>query len=860
MSSFLSRFPVPVRTLALAAVAWTAGLFVSPGAAGQDVELLGHIHGTRPPDEYFQLRERPGAFEFQRGMARRLDRALQLRQESGFDLLGVRPLEAFGRGAPARAILGPRVGVVQGRFRFPVILGLYSDSPAAPPFEPGDVQREFFDGPSSRYRTIPEFYHEISGGRVQLEGATFPWVRTSLTRAEVTGGSAGLGSSSQVGQYIVQVLRALDDAGVDWGQFDNDGPDGIPNSGDDDGFVDILVVMHPTRGGECAGEGRTSNSIWSHRWNLQQRMGQSFVTSTPAAGGGRIRISDYTIQAVYSCDNSTISEIGVMAHELGHGFGLPDLYNTQNTNLAGGAGNWDLMATGAWGCISGGPARPCHMGAWSKAVLGWVDVVTLEPGTDHGVVTLPPVNTSGRVLQVPAGDGSGEFFLLENRQRIGFDEGLLSPGLLVWHVDPSVIGEKSTPGSRWATNSINNDRNRPGVWLRQADGRDDLAQSPNRGDAGDPFPGSTLNRSFHAGSNPASLSHRGTATGVTLLDIQQVVPGGDMSFRLVNRRQTVTLGAEGVNGAATFLLDGIPVGAPHSFPSAPFQAHSVEAVAGAPLEPGIRAGFEGWLDGGPRLRTLTTGLVDTTHIARFGRREVEVSVTQTGAPLGVIPGTVEVEGATPDGWVPEGASVTLRATPRTGFSFAAWAGGLAGQPNPATVTVAAPLQAEARYDMIYAVDAPATLELEAARPVDLEFQVANASQPVSWSVVSAQLPMGLEFFGGWLRGTPLDSGGFSLTVRAVDSSGLSATAEVQIGVTPPVIGIEALVGPFLLTGAAPSSPQVQYLDRAGNRNGVYDLGDLRAFVLANPGLPMSAQDRGVLRGVVPLPPASGGGR
>ena len=30
---------------------------------------------------------------------------------------------------------------------------------------------------------------------------------------------------------------ALDDGSVDWGQFDNDGPDGIPNSGDDDGFV-----------------------------------------------------------------------------------------------------------------------------------------------------------------------------------------------------------------------------------------------------------------------------------------------------------------------------------------------------------------------------------------------------------------------------------------------------------------------------------------------------------------------------------------------------------------------------------------------------------------------------------------------
>src|SRR5690606_30324158 len=121
----------------------------------QDVELLGRFHGTRPPEAYFRERARPGAFEFSRGLARRLDRVLELRRESGFDLLGARPVSAFGRGAPVLSVLGPRVGVVQGRFRFPVVLGLFADSPASPPFEPEEVQREFFDGPSSRYRTIP---------------------------------------------------------------------------------------------------------------------------------------------------------------------------------------------------------------------------------------------------------------------------------------------------------------------------------------------------------------------------------------------------------------------------------------------------------------------------------------------------------------------------------------------------------------------------------------------------------------------------------------------------------------------------------------------------------------------------------
>ena len=64
-------------------------------------------------------------------------------------------------------------------------------------------------------------------------------------------------------------------------------------------------------------------------------------------------------------------------------------------------------------------------------MLGWVTVVTLPLDTDLGTLTLPPVETSGTVYLANAGDGSGEYFLLENRQEIGYDRGLRSEGLLV---------------------------------------------------------------------------------------------------------------------------------------------------------------------------------------------------------------------------------------------------------------------------------------------------------------------------------------------------------------------------------------------------------------------------------------------
>jgi immune inhibitor A len=179
------------------------------------------------------------------------------------------------------------------------------------------------------------------------------------------------------------------------------------------------------------------------------------------------------------------------------------------------------------------------MSAWSKEFLGWADVETLPPGTDLGTLTLPPVQTTGKIYRLESGDGSQEYILLENRQRMGFDASLYAPGLLVWHVDPVTIAQKRF------TNSINTDPNRMGVWLRQANGLNRLAQAGSnyRGSSGDPFPGSTGNAAFHAGSNPSSWTHGGEAMGITLLDIQQA--GEGMSFQAYTRYQTVTLQTEG---------------------------------------------------------------------------------------------------------------------------------------------------------------------------------------------------------------------------------------------------------------------------------------------------------------------------
>jgi M6 family metalloprotease-like protein len=822
-----------------------------------DVELLGQVHGTRPPAAYFELKaRRPEAFQMRGGWARRSAAVRGARTGRPSGASGAVP-GAFD--SPA-AVLGPRNTAVQGTFHFPLILGLFSDSPAQETFTAERVQREFFDGPNTYYRTIPDFYREMSSGRVDLVGHTFDWVRSSLSQSDVTAGQSGL--PGQVPGFILQLLTIVDDGSVDWGLFDNDGPDGTPNSGDDDGFVDFLAVMHATSGAECTG---SPDQVWSHKWSISSATGNPRGYRTRSVSRNPVdpvdpvvRIDDYTIQPVQACPLSgvppQINQIGVFAHELGHAFGLPDLYCTTTNCAHAGIGRWGLMGSGAWGCMpppGHHPERPCHMDAWSKSMMGWVDVETLGPGLDHGVLTLPPVVSSRRVYRVEAGDGSGDYFLLENRQPIGFDSDLPEGGMLVWRIDASLLAD------RWGTNSVNNDRARMGVTLLQADGRNDLGTpAGNRGDAGDPFPGSASQVVLHTASSPSTLSHLASPTGLTVLDITRA--GEDVSFRLLTRFQDVvvrTSGAQGLGGLLT--VDGQPIqGAQTVVRAAPFQPLRIEAAPGAPLEPGIRRGFDRWADDPslPRVRTHVTGLSNAELVAEYGqRREMQVRLSVTGGQFGVSPGTVTASPSSPDSWFPEGTFVTFSAAPTTGFGFLRWSGGLAGETNPVRHQVNAPIDAAVEFELTYRVTGSVSHSFEAATLQEIVLTAQNGSSPITWRVLSGALPDGLTLSsGGTITGAALVKGQFTTTVEARDASGLVATGTLTLDVSSPRVGVEALVGLFLLGTPEPTELQRSYLDSNGNRNGFYDLGDLRIFLTANPDMPLSAQQRAMVRAVLPM--------
>lgn len=148
----------------------------------------------------------------------------------------------------------------------------------------------------------------------------------------------------------------------------------------------------------------------------------------------------------------------VLAHESGHTLGLPDLYLFEAPpedpgNYHAAVGGWDLM-----GLISG---RGPEYFAWHRWQLGWID-------DDQVVCAGPRKATSARLAPVAqSGDArpgqdamvvyplsATRAVVVENRQPVGYDEGIGAGGALVYTVDASVrSGEgpvrvvDSTPGS-----------------------------------------------------------------------------------------------------------------------------------------------------------------------------------------------------------------------------------------------------------------------------------------------------------------------------------------------------------------------------------------------------------------------------
>jgi len=390
--------------------------------------------------------------------------------------------------------------------------------------------------------SFTHFYAAMSFGRLEVSGQVAP--RRYLAKQGVSYYLAQRPDQAGLyGQFAVEILSQAD-LDIDFADFDNDGPDGIPNSGDDDGFVDAVFIVLPSVPARFLlgpATGITNFSFDDPRLDPSPYLDRrEFVTGDTGHSGQAIRIA--SSQGIVQQGRTFTETASIMAHEYGHVLGLPDLFDTdflQSKEPLGpekdsaGIGAWGLMG---WGTLGwNGDDGPNSFSAWSRARLGWSSVVPIE-STEQDIV-VEEAGLGGALYRVPLTDD--EYFLLEYRDRSTYyDRYIPGTGLLVWHVGrkpaagelPSRISvDLECADGRWADAGFPLGE-RPDAlgggdnldfWAHDADYA--ARFGGNLGDATDPFDGVRF-RHFTATSNPAALNSDGRSS-VRLENIRRTADG-----------------------------------------------------------------------------------------------------------------------------------------------------------------------------------------------------------------------------------------------------------------------------------------------------------------------------------------------
>lgn len=370
---------------------------------------------------------------------------------------------------------------VTGAANIPVILINFNDR--TPTYSPADFTSLLFGTGTG---SMKDFYREASYGNFTVSAG--PSGISGWHVATQSHDYYGYNNGWQRSAMLVkEAVQKADAAGFNFSAYDRN----------HDGYVDVVNIVHSGPGRESTGDG---TNIHSHSWSLTYGGVGAYTTQS-----GLI-VDSYVIQPETLYTGQTT--MGVFAHEYAHSLGVPDLYDYNY--VSSGVGSWSLMAVGSWNGVSRSGDSPAQLDAWSRSLLGWVTPsrvtgsksVRIKRSVDNSVAYQLLTNAGG-TDDWAAGSGTGEYFLVENRQKSGFDAALPGAGLVIWHVDEQKRN--------------NNDYTHKLVSLEEADGQFHLDHNTNSGDAADPWYNKAAG--FYSGSVPDSRFYNGTASGAAVTGI-----------------------------------------------------------------------------------------------------------------------------------------------------------------------------------------------------------------------------------------------------------------------------------------------------------------------------------------------------
>ncbi|MDG2424889.1 MAG: hypothetical protein P8M22_13045, partial [Phycisphaerales bacterium] len=400
-----------------------------------------------------------------------------------------------------------------GTFRMPVVMYGYSDYPIAEGTEELVETLCIGEWP---IRSVASFYDQASKGKFNIEFEFFVVESLPNTENYYEGFPSGPNSNSTQDTAILADLLPLLDDMADFRQFDNDGPDGIPNSGDDDGFIDGLMIVSPTTSGYDTV--RQQWNIWPHA-----ALG-SHTTDDIGINGQYLRLGKYCIQSALRTHPNELWDPEIKCrtfiHEMGHVLGCKDLYHKLDPNKP--EEHW--AGLGAFCQMSAGNGQ---ISAWPRYKWGWADAVRLN-GVQEELITFPRVSDEDKIFRIDLNYIGSEYLLIEYRDDSPpHDE--VGSGLLIYHVDDA---NGHSNFSYTSDCSGLDQENHPHIQLLEADAGCDLAAG---GDffsrPEDYWMPATQNR-FASDTFPHALSYSSIDLGIEIREISQ--PGGDFVTAVVS--------------------------------------------------------------------------------------------------------------------------------------------------------------------------------------------------------------------------------------------------------------------------------------------------------------------------------------
>jgi len=394
----------------------------------------------------------------------------------------------LGVNSPGKMTVSPAKANISGTWRGLAILVSFSDKPASA--DAADFDTLLF---VNRQGTVRHYYNEVSRGQLDIVTLDLPsnlgWIEAPETYAYYCNGENGTGAYPNNSQKLCEDVTALIDPYIDFSQYDND----------NDGYVDAVILIHTGKGAEFS---HSNDDIWSHKWSIW-----------PPQSKDGVYLFDYNIQPEYWNSPGDIT-CGVFCHELGHIFGLPDLYDTDYSSR--GIGKYSLMSYGSWCGPTGMGDYPAWLDAWCRIELGFESYTNVTVNTDNAVIGA--MENGGTVYRLWSSGAIGsEYYLVENRQKTGYDSYIPASGLYIWHIDENSLGTMAPNDDEWYPGHTSGGNY--GVALEQADGQYHLEKLINSGDAGDPFPGISSNTLFSPFSTPNSDNYIGDNTYVAVSNI-----------------------------------------------------------------------------------------------------------------------------------------------------------------------------------------------------------------------------------------------------------------------------------------------------------------------------------------------------